>query len=174
MLLTISLTLHTRHAHKALCLAMKDRRVHMIVRSVTAKGRGPKMFVLWPVRRLASSVRSDVYFTDFIVVTQHELSPPSPLSLSLPPNVLQHIKLYAATPYYCLLGAQIPYSDDYQDIDLPDFTSSSACEPVVGQQQAMDDFVRSLDLMTAAKDEDGGTPMHRLSVCLCMWLWMRV
>jgi hypothetical protein len=86
MLLTISLTLHTRHAYKALCLAMKDRRVHMIVRSVTAKGRGPKMFVLWPVRRLASSVRSDVYFTDFVVVTQHELSPPSPLSLSLPPN----------------------------------------------------------------------------------------
>lgn len=68
----------------------------------------------------------------------------------------QHIKPFASSPYSCLLGAPIPYSDDYQDLDLPDFTTISGYGPDEEQSAAMDAFVHSLDLMTAEKDEDGG------------------
>jgi hypothetical protein len=78
------------------------------------------------------------------------------------------MKPHASPPYTCLLGAQIPYSDDFQDVELPDFTTNSSYEPTEHQQAAMDAFVSSLDLMHAAKDDDGGTKALKIAFVLLL------
>eukprot|EP00041_Stephanoeca_diplocostata_P033520 m.1109848 g.1109848 ORF g.1109848 m.1109848 type:complete len:750 (+) comp24355_c0_seq7:88-2337(+) len=61
--------------------------------------------------------------------------------------------------YEALLGAQIPFKEDFQNVTLPD--STNGIDISDAQQEAMDAYVDQLDLMSAYKD-DTGDPMEAL------------